>query len=375
MSDPDGPVEALDGPEGEGAPAVPRPLDTPERCFWELTRACDHRCLHCRCHGGKGVEGELTTGEALRVAGELAALGVKRVVLTGGEPTLHPGWEQVARTLADGGVRVRLFTSGLSLGKRLLERAQAAGVEDFALSLDGPKAVHDRLRPTRGLLAGSSYDGAVAAVGRLVAAGVPLRIVTQVNRLNLPHLDATHALVRDLGVTRWQLGLMQATGRAREHLDTLMPRPADLEGIVAVLRRVAREGVVRAPMSCTIGYLTGEEPVLRRRSSTTRLVWTGTPAGLRTLAISATGGVLGCTCLPDSFVTATVRERSLADIWADDACFPYSRGWTEALLAGACAACKLSRVCRAGCPAVAYGASGAIGANPFCLREVRRSGG
>jgi len=360
--------------ETEGLRPDLRPLAAPERCFWELTRACDHRCLHCRCHGGKAVEGELALDEALRVAGELAELGVARVVLTGGEPTLYRGWERVARTLADGGVRVRLFSSGLSLDGRLLRRALDGGISDFALSLDGPRAVHDRLRPTRRLLAGSSFDGVLAAAERLVAAGIPLRIVTQANRVNLPHLGKVYEIVRDLGVTRWQLGLMQATGRAREHLSTLMPAPEDLERIVAVLRRVAREGIVRAPMSCTVGYLTEEEPVLRTRSSASRIVWTGTPAGLRTLAITATGGVTGCTCLPEEFVTGNVRERGLAELWSDDAGFPYSRGWSEALLAGACADCKLARVCRAGCPAVAYGASGAVGANPFCLREVRRGG-
>jgi radical SAM protein with 4Fe4S-binding SPASM domain len=350
------------------------PLAVPERCFWELTRACDHRCLHCRCHGGTAAEDELGLDEALRVAAELVELGVRAVVLTGGEPTLYRGWERVARALADGGVAVRLFTGGRKLDRESLARARDAGVGDLAISLDGPKAIHDRLRPTRGLLGGSSHEAALAAIRTVVDAGLPLRVVTQANRLNMDHLDSVYETVRDQGVTRWQLSLMQATGRAREQLDTLMPRPEDLERIVAVLKRAAREGVVRAPMSCTVGYLTAEEPVLRRRSSAKRLVWNGTPAGLRTLAITASGGVVGCTCLPGEFVTASVRERPLADIWADDSCFPYSRGWSEALLAGACADCKLARVCRAGCPAVAYGATAAIGANPFCLREVRREG-
>ncbi len=352
--------------------AATRPLATPQRCFWELTRDCDHRCLHCRCHGGEPPDDELSTDEALRVADELVALGVKAVVLTGGEPTLFPDWERVAQVLTAGGVRVRLFTGGLALDGRLLGRALDAGIGDIAVSLDGPKAIHDLLRPTRGITGGSSHDAAVAAIRTVVGAGVPIRVVTQANRINVGHLDRIYETVRDLGVTRWQVSLMQATGRAREHLDRLMPRPQDLERIVAALRRAAREGKVRAPMSCTVGYLTPEEPVLRRRSSSTRLVWSGTPAGLRTMAITSRGGVVGCTCLPDEFITASIRERSLAEIWADDACFPYSRGWSKELLAGACADCKLARVCRAGCPAVAYGATGAIGANPFCLREVRK---
>ena len=91
------------------------------------------------------------------------------------------------------------------------------------------------------------------------------------------------------------------------------------------------------------------------------------------MALTSWGGVLGCTALPDEFVTATVRDRPLKEIWADDRCFPYSRGFDESLLAGLCARCALARVCRAGCPAVAYGATGAIGANPYCLRLVARA--
>ncbi len=351
--------------------AAPGPSPVPRRCFWELTRRCDHRCLHCRASAERAVAGELSGDEALVVAEDLAELGVPRVVLTGGEPTLYPAWEEVARRLAGGEVEVRLFTGGYGLDRRLLDRALSAGVAGFTLSLDGPRAVHDRLRPTRGVLRGSSYDRAVNAIELLVAQDLAPRVVTAVSALNVDHLGPLYQTVRDLGVTRWQVNLCQLTGRAREHRDDLAPAPADLDKVVAVLTRAAREGVVVAPMHCTVGYMTAEEPVLRRPLSEKRLVWRGTPAGLHTMAITATGGVLGCTALPDEFATANVRQRRLADIWADDDCFPYSRGFSPDQLAGECVRCELAPICRAGCPAVAYGATGSVGANPYCLRVVR----
>jgi radical SAM protein with 4Fe4S-binding SPASM domain len=309
---------------------------------------------------------------AERIVDDLARLGTRRVVLTGGEPMLHPGWRGIARRLADCGVTVRLFTGGAALDDEALDAARDAGIAEFAVSLDGPAAVHDRLRPLEGRSPGSSFARATAAIGRLVARGAAVRAVTAVSRLNAGALEATYALVRDLGVARWQVHLVQMTGRARDHRELLAPSPADLEEIVRVLLVAARERRVVAPLHCTVGYMTQEEPVLRSREIAGEPVWAGCGAGLRAFAINADGGVKGCTALDDEFVTASLVTRTLAEIWADDACFPYARAWSAELLAGACARCRLAARCRAGCPAVAYGATGAIGANPYCLRLVRR---
>lgn len=354
-----------------GTPPIPRPAPTPRRCFWELTRACDHACVHCRVSAGRPSPDELDADEALGVADQLVDLGVPLVVLTGGEPTAFSRWTWIARRLVDGGCRVRLFSAGTALDEATVERALAAGITEFAISLDGPQAIHDRLRPTRGVMGGSSYARTIDAIDRLLARGASLRVVTVASRINVEYLEDTYFLLRTHGVDRWQINLCQNAGRAREAVAELMPGPQDLQRIVDVLIRASREGVVTSPMHCTVGYMTAEEPVLRRPLSTRQLIWRGTPAGLRTMAITASGGVLGCTALPDEFVTASVRDRPLRDIWADDACFPYSRGFEPSVLAGLCARCDLASLCRAGCPAVAYGATGAVGANPYCLRLVR----
>jgi radical SAM protein with 4Fe4S-binding SPASM domain len=315
----------------------------------------------------------LSADEQRHVADQLVALRIPTVVLTGGEPMLSPGWERIARRLADGGVRVRLFTSGYAFDAEALRAALDAGVSQFAVSLDGPKPVHDDLRPVADAGGRSSFDEAVSAIERIVAAGADLRVVTQVNRVNVGTLDAIYESLRDRGVRRWQVQLCQMAGRARDDRDELAADPRELETIVRVLLRAARERKVLAPLHCTVGYMTREEPVLRGREVSRRAAWRGCRAGKRTLAITADGGVKGCTSLPDEFVTASVRERPLADIWADDRCFPYTRTWSGDALGGACAKCPFGTVCRAGCPAVAYGATGSIGVNPYCLRLVRAS--
>ena len=100
--------------------------------FWELTRRCPLWCAHCRT-GGAVPGPELSDDEAMRLADELVALGVGTAVLTGGEPTARRGWERIAERLAQGSVRVRLFTSGFGVeAKELVSCAGDAGVAEFA---------------------------------------------------------------------------------------------------------------------------------------------------------------------------------------------------------------------------------------------------
>ena len=75
----------------------------------------------------------------------------------------------------------------------------------------------------------------------------------------------------------------------------------------------------------TIGYYTACEPILRGAMS----VWTGCYAGVLTLGIESNGDVKGCSCLPQEFVAGNVRQRSLADIWADESRFAYNTDWHE----------------------------------------------
>ena len=69
----------------------------PRFCVWELTLACDMRCLHCGSFAGARRPDELTFEEMLQVAEQLIRLGCEKVTLGGGEPTLHPRWHQLQR--------------------------------------------------------------------------------------------------------------------------------------------------------------------------------------------------------------------------------------------------------------------------------------
>ena len=108
---------------------------------------CNCRCLMCDIwKRNDGAELDLTKFAHQRES--LIRLGVKNVVLTGGEPLLHSQFEELCLSLRETGVLITLLTTGLLLSKRA--EVIARGIDEVIISLDGPEDLHDQVRRVKG---------------------------------------------------------------------------------------------------------------------------------------------------------------------------------------------------------------------------------
>jgi radical SAM protein with 4Fe4S-binding SPASM domain len=346
----------------------------PRACFWEITDACNLRCIHCEADAGHRDPAELTTQEALDLTGELAAAGCASVNLTGGEPLLRRDWPLIARALVDRGVEVTVITNGLLVSEARISRMIDAGVTGAAVSLDGLREAHDTIRvpaaPRRGKR--SCFGDALRAIDRLAASPLRTAVITQVHKRNFDDLEAMHELLSGRGVDVWQVQLAMPLGRLwRIRFDYLLD-PSQLPDLTVRLARLVRAGRLRIAVADNIGYYSREEPVLRGSLRGTQSFWVGCLAGCRVVAICSNGDVKGCPSHPRQFVVGNVRERRFGEIWADPrGGFVYNTAWDEALLEGGCKKCPFRRLCRAGCTTMAFGATGTIYDNPFCVQRSR----
>jgi cyclic pyranopterin phosphate synthase len=110
-----------------------------------VTDRCDLRCIYCMPESGVTLvpPGDLLTYEEIeRVAAAAMTLGVRRFRITGGEPLVRRGIEQLVKKLARlGPDDLALTTNGLHL-KEMAAELKTAGLKRVTVSLD-------TLRPDR----------------------------------------------------------------------------------------------------------------------------------------------------------------------------------------------------------------------------------
>jgi cyclic pyranopterin phosphate synthase len=128
-----------------------------------LTARCNFSCSYCSPEPD-AAEDHLGREEAVRLVRVLAGLGVRRVRLTGGEPTLRADLEAVAREVASapGVEEVALTTNGHRL-EALAGRLRAAGVSRLNVSLDTLDAERFRALSGRAADLGRVLRGFAAA--------------------------------------------------------------------------------------------------------------------------------------------------------------------------------------------------------------------
>src|SRR5512144_3197035 len=113
--------------------------------IWNLIRRCNLACQHCySISADVDFPGELATADIYRTMDDLKAFGVPVLILSGGEPLLHPDIFAISRRAKAMGFYVGLSTNGTLIDDALLPRIAEAGYDYVGISLDGIEATHDR---------------------------------------------------------------------------------------------------------------------------------------------------------------------------------------------------------------------------------------
>jgi len=141
-----------------------------------VTDHCNLRCVYCMPLSGAAyapLEGMLTATEIERVAQAAAAVGFRKVRLTGGEPTLRPDLVDIVGRIARvPGIRdVALTTNGILL-PRLAPALTAAGLTRVNIHIDSL----DRTRVAR-VMRWATLDDIWSGIEAACAAGLtPLKL-------------------------------------------------------------------------------------------------------------------------------------------------------------------------------------------------------
>ena len=402
----------MTGPNGSGHPA--KKEFTPRLIFWEVTKGCNLRCIHCRATATELMSpNDLPTGKALDIIDQIAAFGSPILVLSGGEPLYRRDIFELAEYANSRGLRVALATNGTLVTKDVAQKIKQVGIKRVSISLDGSDAAtHDAFRGIPG-----SFDAAIYGMKNLQEVGVSVQINTTIARHNAHQLPAVLQLARELGADALHTFLLVPVGCGVDIAAEQMVPPEEYERMLNWFYDQSLDGSIELKATCAPHYFR----VVRQRKAADRLAGkpepapkaahhpageigptdmtmpgstgislkpgggppvghTGHPgghpsdlnavtkgclAGTGVCFLSHEGEVFPCGYLPA--LAGDLRKQSFADIWSNSVVFEQLRD--DDNLKGKCGCCEFRHVCM-GCRARAFAATGDfLAEEPFCVYE------
>lgn len=336
--------------------------------IWEVTRACQLHCMHCRAQAQRHRDPrELTTDEGYKLIDEIAAMERPLLVFTGGDPLEREDLFDFIHHAKQRGLEVAMTPSATPRVTRdVLTRAKEAGLTRCAFSLDGStQAIHDRFRGTKG-----SFDLTIRALETLCELKMPIQVNTTVSRYNLNDLEHIADLVESYGTVLWSVFFLVPTGRGRS------ADMVDAQTTERVMQWLLEQGATR-----TFDVKTTAAPHYRRvvmqnaKAAADRSQHSGfqvQPSLLRAargvndgngfVFISHIGEVFPSGFLPIS--AGNVRDVALAEVYRETELFRDLRDANR--LKGKCGVCEFRTVC-GGSRARAYAVTGDyLESDPAC---------
>lgn len=187
--------------------------DRPHVVVWEVTRACQLACKHCRADAQKLPHPrQLTTSEGKDLLDDIANSGTPRpmVILSGGDAFERPDLTELIEHGTSRGLAMSLSPSVTPLltDERLAE-VRGAGIKAFSLSLDGATAAtHDSFRGFPG-----TFDATLEAAELVCKYGFRFHVNTTITAGNVHEMPALLETVMGMGANMWYLLFLVPMGR------------------------------------------------------------------------------------------------------------------------------------------------------------------
>ena len=187
----------------------------PHVLTWELTRACGLKCRHCRANAiPRRNERELTLPEVISVLDDIVShlKPPPLMVFTGGDPVERADLPDILRASVARSLHTAVSPSVTPLlTRKVLEEWKEIGVKTVSISIDGPSpAIHDQFRRVDGTFAAS-----IERARDVRDLGMGLQVNTSICGDTLPGVPEMGELVKELGVSSWEVFFVVPTGRGR----------------------------------------------------------------------------------------------------------------------------------------------------------------
>ena len=320
---------------------------------WNITRACNLKCVHCYNDSSTKADDELSTAEAKAVLDDLSDFGVPSVLFSGGEPLMRPDLFELTGYAAEKGLRTVISTNGTLITKNVAKQIKQNKVSYVGISLDGIGKINDKFRGVAG-----AFDKAAEGIKNCQDAGVRIGLRLTLTKRNVRDLERLFDFFEAKNIERACFYHFVPSGRgeniADEDLTHNQTRDA-LETILAKTREYKQAGKTTDILTVD-NHVDGVYIYLKLKQEDSSgadevyklLAWNGG-------GMYSSGVGIGCIDFhgkvhPDQFWwhynLGDVRKRPFSEIW-NDTSDPLLRGLKQRrkYIKGRCRLCRFLDIC------------------------------
>lgn len=175
---------------------------SPTRVEIELTEQCNLFCKFCY-----NSQEPVVSSKYMEIIERLDKQNVLEVILTGGEPMLHPQFKEILHICCDRFTKTMIQTNGTLIDKAMADFIKDKDVFGVNVSLHGSKSVHEELTCVNG-----SYELAINAIKNLVERNVRVASNFVLTSANIHGLGDTIDLLYSIGLRELTLTRFTPTG-------------------------------------------------------------------------------------------------------------------------------------------------------------------
>ena len=346
--------------------------NSPTVVSYAVTKACNLRCLHCHVSATEAMRNELNLREAMHAIDEMANLGTRALIFSGGEPLLRKDFVlSLAEYCVDAGMVPAVLTNGILLNHKVAFELKDSGIMAVGIPIDSiVPQMHDNLRNMAG-----AFAKAVKAIKACLDVDLEVVITTMALKNTYDEIPRRIAFMAKLGVEQAAVYDLVPVGRGKEVMDQAMTQTQRVN-LIKYLQQIQEDGEMVFTMSgglplypdivSEMHKINGTKP----RDLLLKEFWldasVGCQAGILYFSLRPNGDVYPCTFLP--IKVGNIREQSLTKIWNSSRVLKDLR--QRNLLKGQCGACEYRETC-GGCRGRAYAYSGDyLETDPVCLRDL-----
>jgi len=181
--------------------------------IWNLVRRCNLTCKHCySISADKDFPNELNTDQVYEVMDDLKRFKVPVLILSGGEPLLHPDIFDIAHRAKAMGFYTALSTNGTLIDASNIGKIAAVGFDYLGISIDGIKETHDKFRRKEG-----AFDSSIKGLRLCRDQGIKVGLRFTMTQDNADELPQLLGLMDNEGVDKFYFSHLNYAGRGNKN--------------------------------------------------------------------------------------------------------------------------------------------------------------